>query len=220
MGINRYSNGAWKEIGDLKAYRGGEWQTAELRRYTGTEWELLWPCHFSYTVQYPLSSYIVTSGYTTPYQITSDTLVTGPRSTNSAAYIRDSLLFFPIDQMKTDLAGSTLQKATLQLKRMPKLANDGEDTAYVCVGSALSGVDPAATGNTWSRKFTRLAGPNISFKRGQVKNVNLNLSGIKALLNGTADCLCLPTHSDYVYDKAGYGFYDPTQTVLTVTYYI
>ena len=47
MGINRYSNGAWNEIGDLKAYRGGEWQTAELRRFTGTEWELLWPCHFS-----------------------------------------------------------------------------------------------------------------------------------------------------------------------------
>jgi len=220
MGINRYSNGTWNEIGDLKSFRGGEWQTAELRRYTGAEWELLWPCHFTYTAQYPLSAYVVMAGYSTPRQIESSALITGASNNAAASYIRDSLLFFPMDRMINDLAGSTILKATLQLRRMPKLANDGEDTAYVCVGSALSGVNPSTTGNTWSRDFTRLAGPNIAFRRGQTKNINLNLSGIRALLSGAADCLCLPTHSDYIYDTASYGYYDPAQTVLTVTYYI
>ncbi len=220
MGINRFVNGIWTEIKDLQGFRNGAWTTAELRRYTGSEWELLWPCHFTYEAHYPLSGYIVTTQKNNPSQISSETLVTGPRATTSSAYIRDSLLFFPMEQMVSDLAGSSILKATLTLKRMPRMANDGEDTAYVNVGCALTGADPSTTGNTWNRNFTKLNGSAVGFARGKTKNISLKTSGITALLNGTADCLCLPTTSEYFYNSEGFGHYDPASTVLNVTYYI
>ena len=220
MGINRYENGSWKEINDLQCLRNGEWQTAELRRYDGTEWEQLWPCHFTLTKQYPLSAFIVTSRRSSPQQVSSDYLVTGASSTASTNYVHDSLLFFPMDEMAADLTGADILKASLQLKRLPKQDDDGQNTASITIGCALSGADPSATNNTWSREYTDLIGSTVNFNRGQTKDVAIDTAGVTALLSGNADCLCLPTGTLQTYNTQGYAFFDPAATILTVTYFI
>ena len=220
MGISRYTGGAWQEITDLKARSGSSWQTAELRRYDGTDWELLWPCHFTYTKEYALSSFVVTKGKTPPAQVSGVRLITGNRQTSSASGLYDSLLFFPVEEMAADLTGAQINKAVLTLKRAAKDINDGESTASIMIGCALSGVDPTRTDNTWDRRYTELISDYASFAFGQKKSVTISTAGVTALLDGTADCLCLPTTSRYTYGVGGFGYFEAEQTVLTVTYYI
>lgn len=220
MGINRYQNGSWTEIDDLKYRREGEWQSAELSRYGPEGWELLWPCHFTYTKQYSLSSFVVFKGKSTQTQISKDYLVIGCSDTPSTAYMHETLMFFPMDELAADLSGSSILKASLQLRRLPKQAADGNNTASINVGYSLSGVDPTATDNTWSRKYTLLTDKPVKFTRGQTQDIPISTAAVTALLNGRADCLCLPTESAFTYTTSGYAFFDPESTVLTVTYYL
>jgi len=219
MGINRYHNGAWTEISGFKSRVDGAWKTAELRRHDGKAWELLWPCHFTMTFEYPLQSFVVTMGKTSPAQIASDCLVTGSSNGNASVYIRDSLLFFSVEKMAAELAGKQLLGASLKLKRKPNSGYDGNSTVYLMIGCALSGVDPTRSDNTWARNYTCLIDKEIPFSFGQTRSIAIDTSGVTALLNGKADCLCLPTTSMYTYNTEGFGKYDPAQTVLTVTCY-
>lgn len=220
MGIDIYTGGKWTEITDLRAHTGGEWRTAELKRYDGTDWELLWPCHFTYTKQYALSSFVVIRGKSNPKQVSSSVLITGNLQISSSAGLNDSLLFFPVEEMRADLTGAQIKKATLTLKREPYSLNGGEPLMNVLIGYARSGVDPTRTNNTWSRNYTKLISDYSSFEFGEKKSVTINTSGVTALVKGTADCVCLPTSSKYAYNVGGYGHFAPDQTVLTVTYYI
>ena len=219
MSIYQYQSGSWVEIDDLKCYRDGAWQSAELRRYNAGEWDLIWPSHYTDTKQYPLSSYIVLKGKTTPKQLDKDTLVVGTSNTASSSYVHDTLMFFPTASMAADLAGNSVLKASLKLRRMPKQYNDGETVANINVGYALSGADPSVSGNTWPRQYTLLTSPELQFLHGQTQDIEISAEAVTALLDGTADCLCLPTVPRYTYSSKGYCLLDPAATVLTVTYY-
>lgn len=219
MGINRFENGAWKEINDLRRFRNGSWQTAELKRYNGEAWETLWPCHYSGTASYPLTGYVVTRRQIDPVQVDKDYLVTGNSGTGLNS-LYDSLLFFDLEQIRSDLAGAQITKAALKLKRVADYNEGTQDITYVKVGCALSGADPLRTDNTWDRSFTLLVDSRKEFTRGETKSLDIDTLGVGALIDGTADCLCLPTTSDLSYSNRGYAYYDPKETVLTVSYHI
>lgn len=220
MGIYRYQNGSWVEINDLKYRKDGAWQSAELKRYGANGWELLWPCHFTYTKKYRLSSFVVFKGRYDQTQISRDSLVTGSSSSASSSYVHDTLMFFPMDTLVSDLTGSSILKASLQLKRLANQPNSGESIANINIGYSLSGADPAANDNTWSRDYTLLTDTAVQFLYGQTRDIPISTAAVSALVNGNADCLCLPTVPKYMYNTSGYGFFDPASTVLTVTYYI
>lgn len=215
MSIYIHDGTAWNEINDLGRYAGGEWQSAELSRYNGTGWELLWPCHFEYTRQYSLMDYAVFAD-AGENEVNPGYLTVGNKSAATNTDYSDTLMLFPVEQMRQDIGSGQVISASLTLTRRSK--DQGEDTAYVTVGHALSGVDFSVSGNTWDREFTLLRSNYVSFAQGKTKSISLDASGITALLNGTSDCLCLPSTGIYTFNPAGYAQFEPDSTVLSVTY--
>lgn len=214
MSIYVHDGAEWSEINDLKRYVGGEWQSAELRRYTGSEWQLLWPCHFEYSAQYTMEAYAVFN-YQGEKQVQSSYVRVGNSTGTAVNNCHDSLLFFPVEQMRQDMGSGSVVSASLTMTRRKY---DSDLTSYITVGHALSGVDPTATDNIWSQEYTLLRSSHVSFSDGQTKTVSIDPSGVAALIDGTSDCLCLPTTDKYRYDTSGSGYFLPESIVLNVTY--
>lgn len=221
MSIRIHNGTDWPEISDLQLYSGGQWQQAALKRFDGTQWEQLWPCHFSYTAEYSLADFVVMRGRNADQvQVTPEHLIVGCSTTMTSRTLHDSLLFFPMDDMRRDLAGAQILSASLRVSRLPQSGDDGITTADVTVGSTLSGVDPSRTDNSWSRQYTLLRDSHFSIRFGATKTASINVSGVQDLVSGAADCLCLPTTTQYIYKNAGYSHLDPQSVRLIVTYYI
>lgn len=214
MSIYVYDGTEWGEINDIKRYIGGEWQSAELSRYTGSEWQLLWPCHFESSFEYAMDGFAVfrDRGAT---QVQSNYIRVGNATGTAVNNCYHSLLFFPVEQMKQDIAGGTVLRASLSLTRR---TYDSASTSEITVGHSLSGVDYTVSGNTWSMQYTLLRSNHVTFSDGQTRNISIDPSGVAALIAGTSDCLCLPTTDDYIYDRDAHGYYLPDSAVLKVTY--
>lgn len=214
MSIYIHDGTAWNEISDLKRCISGEWQSAELYRYTGSEWSLIWPCHFEHSAQYAMEGYAVFKNQGQS-QVQSSYVRVGNATGTAVSNCHDTLMFFPTEQMKEDLGSGTVTAASLTMTRR---TYDSDLTSYITVGHALTGVDHTTTGNTWSQDYTLLRSSHVSFTDGQTRTFSIDPSGVAALIDGTSDCLCLPTTSEYRYSTAGSGYFLPDSIVLNVTY--
>ncbi len=215
MGIYIRTADSWEEIGDLRRYNGTQWESASLSRFSGSQWEKLWPVHFARTAQYSLKDYVVysQSGYSL---ISSSYLCVGSQSGYGGTYY-DTLLFFPMDQLMADMGTAvSITGATLTLRR--RLEDSGPVTTPITLGCALSGVDPASPPSKWTVKYQELLSESVRISENQTRTFSFSTKGISALLDGTADCLCLPTSADIVTMGNCYAQFIPEDTVLTVSY--
>jgi len=219
MSVRRYSNGTWKAITGLKRFSEGKWQSARLKRFDGEYWKTVWPQTATYTKTYSMSGYIVTRGHQNILRIDSDTLVTGNHYSLNSKFLHDSLMFFPIDKMKADLEGAVITDVSLKLTRVRATVNSGENIAYIFIGCALTGIDPASADAVWSRNYTLLRDEPVEITHSQTRNIPLSPSSVYQLLSGEIDCLCLPTTSEYFFNTAGYAEIKPSSVSLTVNYY-
>lgn len=215
MGIFIRDNDKWTEINDFSRYVGGQWQSAQLSRYNGSQWELLWPMHFPYTVQYSLSGY-VTYAQKGLDLVTYNYLSVGSTGGYFGVYY-DTLMFFPLEQMRQDIGGAlSITDASLTLHR--RTNDQGEDRAYITLGSALSGMTAEAPASSWKVEFDELLSETVLFNRDQTKTFSFDPQGIWDMISGAADCLCLPTTGDNASEGYSYADFYPEEAVLTVSY--
>ena len=222
MSIRIRDTDGWREINELYRFDGGQWRKAELSRFDGTGWQLVWPCHFVLTKEYPLSAFMVSKG-TDPlvnqYQIPDpEYIISGSPKPFFISESHDSLLFFDMDRLRADLSGALLMETSLRMTRLSADIDEGLAKAKVMIGSALSGVDLSRTDNLWPREFTELLDSHYLFALGETATVSFNVSGVADLLSGAADCLCLPTTGIHTATNESYCVIDPDSVALVVTY--
>jgi len=217
MGINIYDGTQFKEITDLRRYADGRWNSAELRRYNGADWDLLWPVHFPRTVQYSMLGYVIllhlgADQYEYKY------VWSGNASGSSKYTCNESLLFFPLDEIRQGIPSDSVISASLTLQRCKE--EHGKTSGIFWVGYSLSGADPSSTRNTWDRNFTLAVDSYSTIARNAVKTVDISPQSVVALINGTADCLCLPVPEEYLQDTTTNCWFYPESISLSVTYMV
>lgn len=213
MSIFTYDGSAWNEINGFYRRAGNQWQDAELSRFNGTDWDLIWPCHFTYSARYALEGFLAFMNegeFHFPVNYPS----VGSSSGSSSGSAYDTLLFFPLDRMRADLSGAVINSASLTLTRR---SSGGETLAYFTVGCSLSGLTLSSSNPSWHRNYTELLSENAIMYNGQTQTLALNPSGISAMVNGTADCLCLPAQKGRWSNTSYYAAFT-TEMYLDVVY--
>ena len=195
MGIKVHDGTAFADVQNIKVHNGTSFETpSAVKVFNGTEWQKVWPdesaketitttWNVSAIWTYLNSGSIQTAHKNDPIQGTYD-----GTSTNA----RRSILLFDYSAIQKALAGATIEKVELYLKRLN--TTHGQATAYACVKM-----------HNYSAKQTTWKGADLgdadsgspSFTRGKEKWIELYKSVGEKLRDGTIKGLCLDADTNY-----------------------
>ena len=195
MGIKVHDGIAFTDVQNIKVHNGTSFETpSAVKVFNGTEWQKVWPdesaketitttWNVSAIWTYLNSGSIQTAHKNDPIQGTYD-----GTSTNA----RRSILLFDYSAIQKALAGATIEKVELYLKRLN--TTHGQATAYACVKMH----NYAAKQTTWKGADLGDADSGSpSFTRGQGKWITLLNSVGEKLRDGTIKGLCLDADTNY-----------------------
>lgn len=200
--IRRRNGSTFTDCQTIKRYDAatGTWKDATIgKRYdaaTGTWINILpvspEPAPTTYTKIYNVSSiwtYLIQSGSQQsshlhePIQGTYD---------SSTSHSRSSILLFPYATIKTDLAGATVKKAEIYLKRLNDSGQHGQATAYARITAHNYANAPTKwTGADLGNALKSQTDSATSFTRGQARWLELLSSVAEGLKAGTIKGLCV-----------------------------
>ena len=214
MAIKVHNGTAFADVIDVKVHNGTNWEDPkEVRVFNGTDWNKVWPT----TV--PVETLTTTWNVSGIWTYGGNTDSIWPEYKNapiqgsyngSKSTARRSILLFPYASIQTALAGATIEKVELYLKRLS--SSHGASTAYACIKM-----------HNYSAKRTAWDGTDLgnadsgspSFTRGQARWIELKTFVGEKLRDGTIKGLCLDADTNY--DLSRYIKYDDN-IQLRITY--
>ncbi len=212
MAIKTYDGAEFSSVRNVKIHNGTAFEDVQqVNAYTDGQWKKVFPTTQTVTKTYALSDaeiYWGTGGKETGYPAQ---LIVGSYD-SSKATARRTLMFFPLSEIKNDLAGAEIVSVQLYLKRLN--TTHGEANCYTCIkmhnySSAPSRWDDGADSGAAD------SGTPV-FTRGQEKWVTLLNSVGEGLRDGTIKGLCLDADTNYALSR--YGRFNRSSTKLRITY--
>lgn len=199
MAIKVYSGAAFADIANVKVFNGTAFEAPkEVKAFNGTSWEKVWPD--SATGEAVTATWSVKSIWT---YLNSGSIQTAHKNEpiqgsydGTASNTRRSLLLFDYSAIKTALAGASIEKVELYLKRLN--TSHGTATAYACVKM-----------HNYSGKQATWKGADLgdadsgspTFTRGQGKWITLLNTVGEKLRDGTIKGLCLDADTNYTLSR-------------------
>ena len=212
MAIKMYNGADFASVSAVKVRNGADFcDVSEVKAYEDGTWKRVFPDGQKYTKTYSLTDaeiYWGTGGKETSY---SSQLIVGSYA-SSKATARRTLMFFPLDSIRSDLSGAEIESVELYLRRLDTAHGEASCSTSIKLHGFSSAPDRWEDGTDLGAADSGTP----SFARGEGKWVTLLPSVGEGLRDGTVKGICLDADANYSISR--YGRFERSAAKLRITY--
>jgi len=211
MAIN-YNNGTeFLPVSKVKIHNGSDFEeVSRVNALKNGVWHKVFPSKETLTRTYSISGGAIYWGSGNKETSYGSQLIVGSFE-NGLSTTRRSLIFFPVSDIKADLAGAQILSAELYLKRLNTAHGNPTCSTHIKTHNYSSAP------SKWTGSDAGAADSGIPvFTRGQGKWVELLPSVAESIRDGSVKGLCLDADSNYA--LSCYGRFDRASVKLRITY--